>query len=82
MTTKLSGSMPSSTNNGLDTIEHKLVQRPAEAHFIVGWVVCQRTTVNHENGEITPSMKIKRRSVETNFAEHIEKMYEGSLAQI
>ncbi|GLW27137.1 AMP-dependent synthetase/ligase [Actinoplanes regularis] len=35
-----------------------------------------------EAGEVTPSMKIKRRSVETNFAEQIEKMYEGSLAQI
>ncbi|HWS33815.1 MAG TPA: long-chain fatty acid--CoA ligase [Actinoplanes sp.] len=35
-----------------------------------------------EAGEITPSMKIKRRSVEANFAEHIDKMYEGSLAQI
>ncbi|MEU4622835.1 long-chain fatty acid--CoA ligase [Actinoplanes sp. NPDC023801] len=35
-----------------------------------------------EAGEVTPSMKIKRRSVETNFAEQIDKMYEGSLAQI
>jgi long-chain acyl-CoA synthetase len=35
-----------------------------------------------EAGEITPSMKIKRRSVEANFAKEIDKMYEGSLAQI
>jgi long-chain acyl-CoA synthetase len=35
-----------------------------------------------EAGEITPSMKIKRRSVETNFAGEIDKMYAGSLAQI
>ncbi|MEV7627410.1 long-chain fatty acid--CoA ligase [Actinoplanes sp. NPDC089786] len=35
-----------------------------------------------EDGEITPSMKIKRRGVEANFAEQIEKMYAGSLAQI
>ena len=35
-----------------------------------------------EHGEITPSMKIKRRSVETNFADQIEKMYAGTLAQI
>ncbi len=35
-----------------------------------------------EAGEVTPSMKIKRRSVETNFAEQIDKMYAGSLAQI
>jgi long-chain acyl-CoA synthetase len=35
-----------------------------------------------EAGEITPSMKIKRRSVESNFSAEIDKMYEGSLAQI
>ncbi|MEV4637203.1 long-chain fatty acid--CoA ligase [Actinoplanes sp. NPDC049548] len=35
-----------------------------------------------EQGEITPSMKIKRRSVEQNFAEQIDKMYAGTLAQI
>jgi long-chain acyl-CoA synthetase len=35
-----------------------------------------------EAGEITPSMKIKRRSVETNFAEQIDKMYAGTLAQL
>jgi long-chain acyl-CoA synthetase len=35
-----------------------------------------------EAGEVTPSMKIKRRSVETNFAEQIDQMYAGSLAQL
>jgi long-chain acyl-CoA synthetase len=35
-----------------------------------------------EHGEITPSMKIKRRGVETNFAEQIDKMYAGTLAEI
>jgi long-chain acyl-CoA synthetase len=35
-----------------------------------------------EAGEMTPSMKIKRRSVEANFAKQIDKMYEGSLAQL
>jgi long-chain acyl-CoA synthetase len=35
-----------------------------------------------EGGELTPSLKIKRRVVDTNFAGEIEKMYEGSLAQI
>jgi long-chain acyl-CoA synthetase len=35
-----------------------------------------------EAGEITPSMKIKRRSVETNFAAEIDSMYAGSLAQL
>ena len=31
-----------------------------------------------EAGELTPSMKIKRRTVEANFAEQIDKMYEGT----
>jgi long-chain acyl-CoA synthetase len=35
-----------------------------------------------EHGEITPSMKIKRRGVETNFAEQIDTMYAGSLVQM
>jgi long-chain acyl-CoA synthetase len=35
-----------------------------------------------EHGEITPSMKIKRRGVESNFATEIDRMYEGTLAEI
>jgi long-chain acyl-CoA synthetase len=35
-----------------------------------------------EDGEMTPSLKIKRRGVETNFAAEIDKMYEGSLAEL
>ncbi|MGS2615256.1 AMP-dependent synthetase/ligase [Micromonospora sp. LZ34] len=35
-----------------------------------------------EDGEITPSLKIKRRGVESNFATEIEKMYAGTLAEI
>ncbi|MEV6369144.1 long-chain fatty acid--CoA ligase [Micromonospora musae] len=35
-----------------------------------------------EHGEITPSLKIKRRGVEANFAAEIDKMYEGTLAEL
>ncbi|MER7460456.1 long-chain fatty acid--CoA ligase [Micromonospora sp. NPDC126480] len=35
-----------------------------------------------EDGEITPSLKIKRRGVEKNFSSEIDKMYEGTLAEI
>ncbi|MFE9183522.1 AMP-dependent synthetase/ligase [Micromonospora haikouensis] len=35
-----------------------------------------------EDGEMTPSLKIKRRGVESNFAAEIDRMYEGSLAEI
>jgi long-chain acyl-CoA synthetase len=35
-----------------------------------------------EDGEITPSMKVKRWGVETNFADTIDKMYDGAVAVI
>jgi long-chain acyl-CoA synthetase len=35
-----------------------------------------------EDGELTPSLKIKRRVVESHFLPDIEKMYEGSLVEI
>ncbi|HEX2355969.1 MAG TPA: long-chain fatty acid--CoA ligase [Micromonosporaceae bacterium] len=35
-----------------------------------------------EDGEMTPSLKIKRRGVEANFATEIDRMYEGTLAEI
>ncbi|HET9519383.1 MAG TPA: long-chain fatty acid--CoA ligase, partial [Actinoplanes sp.] len=33
-----------------------------------------------EHGEITPSMKIKRKGVESSFAAEIDQMYAGSVA--
>ena len=41
-----------------------------------------RRDLTIEHGEITPSMKIKRRGVETNFADEIDKMYAGTVAEI
>ncbi|GLY93870.1 long-chain fatty acid--CoA ligase [Actinoplanes sp. NBRC 103695] len=35
-----------------------------------------------EGGELTPSLKIKRRTTEANFAGEIDRMYEGTLAQM
>jgi long-chain acyl-CoA synthetase len=51
------------------------------------WETVKKFTILHrdltiEDGEMTPSMKIKRRVVEANFAGEIDKMYEGSVAEI
>ncbi|MEV1289684.1 long-chain fatty acid--CoA ligase [Micromonospora sp. NPDC049679] len=35
-----------------------------------------------EHGEMTPSLKIKRRGVEANFAGEIDRLYAGSVAEI
>ncbi|QSB17202.1 long-chain fatty acid--CoA ligase [Natronosporangium hydrolyticum] len=35
-----------------------------------------------EDGEVTPSMKIKRRGVEENFSDTIDKLYEDAVAQL
>jgi len=35
-----------------------------------------------EDGEITPSLKLKRRVIEANFKDEIEKMYQGTLAEV
>ncbi|WP_033346077.1 AMP-dependent synthetase/ligase [Catenuloplanes japonicus] len=51
------------------------------------WETIKKYTVLHrdltiEDGEMTPSLKIKRRIVEANFSDEIESMYEGSLAHL
>ncbi|WP_310370836.1 AMP-dependent synthetase/ligase [Catenuloplanes atrovinosus] len=51
------------------------------------WETIKKYTILHrdltiEDGEMTPSLKIKRRVVEANFSDEIESMYEGSLAHL
>jgi long-chain acyl-CoA synthetase len=51
------------------------------------WETIKKVTVlprdlTIEDGEMTPSLKIKRRVVENNFSSEIDRMYEGTLAEI
>jgi long-chain acyl-CoA synthetase len=51
------------------------------------WETIKRFTIlprdlSVETGELTPSLKVKRRVVESRHAEDIEKMYAGSMAEI
>ena len=51
------------------------------------WETVKKFAILHrdlsiEHGEITPSMKIKRRGVEQNFADEIDKMYAGTIAAL
>ncbi|MFJ8578717.1 AMP-dependent synthetase/ligase [Micromonospora sp. NPDC093277] len=51
------------------------------------WETIKKVTVlprdlTIEDGEITPSLKIRRRSVESNFATEIDQMYAGTLAEL
>jgi long-chain acyl-CoA synthetase len=63
----------------LDTYVKELNERLNRWETIKKFVVLPRDlTVEH--GELTPSMKVKRRAVETHFADDIEKMYAGTLA--
>jgi long-chain acyl-CoA synthetase len=76
----------------------EIVASPEAHEMIAGHIAELNTKVNRwetikkftilprdltiEHGEITPSMKLKRKSVETNFKGEIERMYEGQLAEI
>jgi long-chain acyl-CoA synthetase len=51
------------------------------------WETIKKFTILHrdltiEDGEITPSLKLKRRVIEANFNGEIEKMYEGAVATV
>ncbi|WP_036376508.1 long-chain fatty acid--CoA ligase [Micromonospora sp. ATCC 39149] len=51
------------------------------------WETIKKVTVlprdlTIEDGEVTPSLKIKRRGVESNFAAEIDRMYVGTLAEL
>ena len=63
------------------------VRRSSSTSKLNRWETIKKVTIlprdlTIEDGEITPSLKIKRRGVETNFAAEIDRMYAGTLAEI
>jgi long-chain acyl-CoA synthetase len=62
----------------LDGYIKELNERLNRWETIKKFVVLPRD-LSVEHGELTPSMKVKRKTVETHFADDIEKMYEGAL---
>ena len=51
------------------------------------WETIKKVTIlprdlSINEGEITPSMKVKRRGVESNFKDLIEDMYAGAVAEM
>ncbi|HET8748504.1 MAG TPA: AMP-binding protein, partial [Ramlibacter sp.] len=81
-----------------DTSYEAIVSSPQANAMVAGYIKELNTKLNRwetikkftilprdltiEDGEITPSMKLKRRTIEANFSGEIEKMYEGQLAEI
>ncbi|WP_026208389.1 AMP-dependent synthetase/ligase [Catelliglobosispora koreensis] len=68
---------------------HKLVQGYVDElnTKLNRWETVKKFTILHrdltiEDGEITPSLKLKRKVIEANFSGEIEKMYEGTVAAV
>jgi long-chain acyl-CoA synthetase len=67
-----------------DTIEASVTELNAKLNR---WETVKKFTILPrdlalEHGELTPSLKVKRKAVETNFASEIENMYEGVLTDV
>lgn len=58
MGVKLSGSLPEIDRNGLDVLHGDLVRHPDRRHLIVAVIDCATTSINHQNGKITPTAGI------------------------
>jgi long-chain acyl-CoA synthetase len=55
-------------------IDEKVNSLFARVEHVRGFTILPRQFME-EHGELTPTMKIKRRIIDKNFKEHIEAMY-------
>lgn len=58
--TRLAGSLPGGDANGLIAIARQLIDNPHEVHVVLALVDCKSSKVDHDNGEIVPTARIRR----------------------
>lgn len=58
--TKLNGSLPRGSANGLDAIARRLIDNPQEVHVVIALVDCKRITTDADTGDVEPTARIRR----------------------
>lgn len=80
--TRLAGSLPGGDANGLTAIARALIDSPHDVHVVVALVDCKSSKVDHDNGEIVPTARIRRIEViGDNDKELAQKMMRRALEE-